>query len=277
MIKDFFKKKGIKFIIGLIIMGLVVIFGIFGLILARYDTEAMDLSCKLATPSSAHLFGCDQFGRDIFARTNQGLWISVLIGFASVFIGALGGTLLGAFCGYFGGRIDAVISTVTDVLFAIPSVLIALVCVSLFGGGLINVAIALGISVIPSFAKMIRAEVKMQSSAGYVNTARMMGAGTGRILFVHILPNVMPTFLSCLFISFNNCVLAEAGLSFLGIGVTPPLSSLGYMLSDATGYLSSAPHLLIYPGAVLLLLLMGLGLISEGGSWHNAYSKRFKD
>lgn len=277
MIKDFFKKKGIKFIIGLAIIGLIVLIGLGGLIWGRYDTESMDLANKLATPSSEHIFGCDQFGRDIFARTNQGMWLSVLIGLSSVAIGAIGGTLLGALCGYFGGKIDAVVSTVTDVLFAIPSVLIALVCVSLFGGGLLNVAIALGISVIPSFAKMIRAEVKMQSSAGYVNTARMMGAGTGRILFVHIIPNVMPTFLSCLFISFNNCVLAEAGLSFLGIGVTPPLSSLGYMLSDATGYLSTSPHLLIFPGTVLLMLLTGLGLISEGGSFYNAYSKRFKD
>lgn len=277
MIKDFFKNKGIKFIIGLIIIGLIILIGICGAIFGKYDTNAMDLSCKFATPSGAHPFGCDQFGRDVWTRTNQGMWLSVLIGFTSVAIGAIGGTLLGAFCGYFGGWIDAVISTVMDVLFAIPSVLIALVCVSLFDGGLVNVTVALGISVIPSFAKMIRAEVKAQSTAGYVNTARMMGAGTGRILFVHIIPNVMPTFLSCLFISFNNCVLAEAGLSFLGIGVKPPLSSLGYMLSDATGYLSFAPHLLIFPGAVLLVLLTGLGLLSEGGSFHNAYSKRFKD
>ena len=136
---------------------------------------------------------------------------------------------------------------------------------------------ALGVAIIPSFAKMMRSEFKKQKELEYVKMAKLMKVPTYRILFVHILPNVMETFVNCIFIAFNNCILAEAGLSFIGIGVQPPVASLGTLLSDAGGYLRSAPYLVLFPAFMLVLLLFGIGLLSSGESFHNAYSKRFKN
>ena len=271
------KNRKTQFNIGYIVLGLIGVFVLVGLIYRPYDPTAMDVTSKLAHPGVEHWFGCDQFGRDLFARVEQGLLLSVIISAISVFIGTVGGTVIGAVCGYFGGVVDQVLSTVIDVLFAIPSILLALVLVSLFGSNIYNIIIALGIAIIPSFAKMMRSEFITQSKSEYVKAAKMRGVSPMRLIFVHILPNTMPTFLSCVFISLNNVLLAEAGLSYLGIGIQPPFSSLGGLLSDGQGYLKQAPFYCIFPGIVLLVLLLGIGLISEGGSFHNAYSKRFKD
>ena len=188
-------------------------------------------------------------------------------------------------------------NAIINVLFAVPSLLLALVFVSLFGSGIVLVTVALGIAIVPSFAKMMRSEFKKQRELEYVKMAKLIKVPTARIIFVHILPNVLETFLNCVFIAFNNCILAEAGLSFLGIGVQPPLASLGsllsdaggyirsapYMaslgslLSDAGGYIRSAPYMVLFPALSLILLLFGIGLLSSGESFHHAYSKRFKD
>lgn len=266
-----------QFNIGFVVLGIVVVFALFGLIYRPYDSTSMDISSKLASPSISHFFGCDQFGRDLYTRVEQGLWLSITISTVSVLIGTVLGTAIGAVCGYFGGIVDQVLSTVIDVLFAIPSILLALVLVSLFGSNIYNIVLALGIAIIPSFAKMMRSEFITQSKSEYVKSARMRGVKPLRLIFVHILPNTMPTFLSCVFISFNNILLAEAGLSYLGVGIQPPFASLGGLLSDGQGYLKQAPFYCIFPGVVMLTLLLGIGLISEGGSFHNAYSRRFKD
>ena len=185
-------------------------------------------------------------------------------------IGTVGGTLLGALMGYYGGITDGILMRIMDVLFAIPSVLLALIFISLFGNGNLNVILSLGIAIIPSFAKMMRQEFLTQRELGYVQTAKMLGASDFRILLVHMLPNVMPTFLSCILISFNNTVLAEAGMSYLGIGVQPPQASLGRMLSEAQGYLRSAPFYTVFPGIVLIVMLFGICLVSEKGRKQNA-------
>ncbi|MBO4774993.1 MAG: ABC transporter permease subunit, partial [Lachnospiraceae bacterium] len=123
----------------------------------------------------------------------------------------------------------------------------------------------------------MRSEFRKQRELEYVKMAKLLNISTARILFVHILPNVMETFVNCVFIAFNNCILAEAGLSFLGIGVQPPLASLGTLLSDAGGYIRSAFYMVSFPAVMLILLLLGIGLISSGESFHHAYSKRFKN
>ena len=262
--------------IGLIIIAFMVAF----VVLAVFNRNSFDLMNKdliLKGPSFLHPFGCDEFGRDVLKRTQIGMGISVLISILSVIIGTFFGTVIGALCGYFGGIVDEFFMSIIDVLFAIPSLLLALVFVSLFGSGYLQVTLALGIAIIPSFAKMMRAEFKKQRELEYVKMAKLLKIPTARILFVHILPNVTETFLNCVFIAFNNCILAEAGLSFLGIGVQPPLASLGTLLSDGGGYIRSAPFLVLFPALTLILLLFGIGLISSGESFHHAFNKRFKD
>lgn len=263
-----------NFIIGFCMVLAVLVFALAGLIFAPFDPEEMDAASKLAAPSLKHLFGCDNFGRDILSRVQQGTRMTLLIGLGSTAIGAVIGTILGAVMGYFGGLLDEGLMRVIDVLFAIPSILLALIFISLFGTGTFNVILALGFAIVPSFAKMVRTEFMKQREMDYVRAAKLMGAGRGRILFMHILPNVMPTLLNCVLISLNNAVLAEAGMSFLGIGVQPPQASLGRMLSEAQGYLQTAPFYTIFPGLVMIIMLLGFGLMSEGGGLKDAFRRK---
>lgn len=271
------KRKNKNFIIGLFMLLAVLIFVLAGVLFSPFSPEDMDESAKLAAPSIKHLFGCDNFGRDILCRVQFGTATTLFIGMIATAIGAFFGTVLGAFMGYFGGWFDEILMRVIDVLFAIPSILLALVFVSLFGTGTLNVILALGLAIIPSFAKMMRTEFMKQREMDYVKLARLMGAGHLRILFVHILPNVLPTLLNCVLISLNNAVLAEAGMSFLGIGVQPPAASLGKMLSEAQGYLKTAPFYTIFPGLVMFFTLLGFGLMSEGGGFYHAFRRTLKD
>ena len=260
------KKRNVQLYIGLGILAALGLFLLLGFIYHPYGTTKMDSAMKLTAPSLQHWFGADNYGRDIFERVQEGLRTSVVIALLSTLIGTAGGTVIGALTGFYGGLLDDGIMRIIDVLFSIPSILLALVFVSLSDFGMTNVILALGIAVIPSFAKMIRTEFKEQAKLEYVQAAKLMGASDFRILFRHILPNVMPTLVNCMFISFNNCVLAEAGLSYLGIGVQPPQASLGGMIAEGQGYLKMAPHLIIAPGVVMVLLLLGLGLIADGNA-----------
>lgn len=182
----------------------------------------------------------------------------------TVAIGTVFGVIIGAFTGYFGGILDEVLMRINDVLFAFPSILLALVFVTLLGGGTWNVIIALGIAFIPSFARIVRGEFIRCKNMDYVRSAKLAGAGDLRIMFVHILPNTVPVLLSAIMIGFNNAVLAEAGMSYLGIGVQPPQSSLGRMLSEAQTYLFSAPGFALFPGIFLIMLVLGFSLLGEG-------------
>ena len=224
----------------------------------------MDSSSKLAGCSLAHIMGCDNFGRDIFSRVLQGLGNTFLIAVATVTIGVVCGILLGAFTGYFGGWLDEVLMRINDVIFAFPSILLALVFISIFGTGKYNVVFALGIAFIPSFARIVRSEFIKYKDMDYVKSARLAGVSHLRIMFVHILPNTATVLLSSIMIGFNNAVLAEAGMSYLGIGVQPPDASLGSMLSEAQSYLFSAPNFAIFPGLMIILLVLGFSLIADG-------------
>ena len=179
----------------------------------------MQGSLKLKGPSLAHWFGTDQFGRDVLSRVVRGAGSTFLIGVGTTLIGGIGGMILGAVTGYFGGWLDEILMRVNDAAAAFPSVLLALVMISLWGSGTYKVMLALGIAFIPSFARIVRGEFMRLRESDYVISARLIGVKTPRILFVHILPNILPALLSALAIGFNNAVLAEAGMSYLGIGV----------------------------------------------------------
>lgn len=250
---------------GLLLTGLLAALILLGFFWTPYDPNAMAAGPKFAPPSLSHLLGTDNFGRDIFSRVLQGAGATTATALATLAIGAVGGVLLGALTGYFGGLADEILTRVGDVLTAFPSILLALVVISLLGpGNRLNVILSLGLVFIPSFARVTRTAFAALRDVNYIKSARLMGAGSGRILAVHILPNTAPVLLSALTIGFNNAVLAEASMSFLGIGVTPPDASLGYMLSEAQGMLLAAPWYAGGAGLAIVLLVFSVGLLGEG-------------
>lgn len=250
---------------GLILTGFLTALIILGYFWTPYDPTAMAVGPKFEAPTLAHLMGTDNFGRDIFSRVLKGAGTTFAIAVSTVAIGAVCGTAIGALTGYFGGVVDDAMMRFNDALTAFPSILLALVIISILGpGSKYNVVLALGIVFIPSFARVTRTAFAALRDVNYVKSARLMGAGNGRILVVHILPNTMQVLLPAVTIGFNNAVLAEASMSYLGIGVTPPDASLGYMLSEAQSMFTLAPWYALGTGGVIILLVFGVGLIGEG-------------
>lgn len=258
------QKVNYSLIIGYMLIFLVVVMALVGLFYTPYPANEMNALEKNQPPSFSHLFGTDQFGRDIFSRVLEGASTSFFIAVSVVLIGALVGGFLGAVTAYYGGMLDAVIMRVTDVLAAFPSVLLAICFVAVIGAGTYNLIVALGIVFIPSFARVVRSEVLVQKELDYVKNAKLMGAGNLRILVFHILPNISPVLRTSLLVGFQNAVLSEAGMSYLGLGVTQPDPSLGRMLSEAQGYLWNAPWYALAPGLTILALTLGIGLVSKG-------------
>ena len=257
-------KKNPEIYIGMIISGLVVAVLLGGMLLSPYSPDAMDASSKFAKASGSHILGCDNFGRDIFTRLCLGGATTLLVAFLTVTIGVVFGVIIGALTGYYGGAVDEVIMRFNDAVLAFPSILLALVFISVFGSGTFKVVGALGIVFIPSFARIVRAEFMRCKNLDYVRSARLMGASDLRIMFVHILPNIVPVLLSSTVIGFNNAVLAEASMSYLGIGVQPPQSSLGRMLSDAQAFLFSNPTYALAPGITIAFIVLGFSLLGDG-------------
>lgn len=252
------------FMIGAGITAALALLALIGCFYTPYDPDAMNLAAKNTGISWQHWMGCDNFGRDIFSRVMEGIRNTFFISTATVGIGTFFGLLIGALTGYFGGLLDEVLMRVNDALFSFPSILLALVMVSLLGMGTVNVTLALGIAFIPSFARIVRSEYMKQKGLDYVTSARLMGASHFRVIFIHILPNIFPILLSSIIIGFNNAVLAEAGLSYLGIGIQPPDASLGRMLSEAQSFLFTIPWYAVFPGLMIVLMVLGFSMMSEG-------------
>lgn len=244
--------------------GLAILVGIVGLFWTPYSTTAMSAAEKFAPPSFRHIFGTDNFGRDIFSRVMQGLGTTVVISSLVVLASGFAGILLGAFTGYFGGVVDEIVMRITDAINGFPSILLTLVIISILGSGKQNVIISLGIVFVPSYVRIVRSEFIRLRDADYIKRARLMGTRRMRILFVHILPNIFSVFWVSVMIGFNNAILAESGMSYLGIGVQAPDASLGMMLSDAQGYLQKAPWYALAPGLTIVWLVLGFSLFSEG-------------
>ncbi len=260
------KYRNFNFICGVCFVAITVLLVLFGLFHTPYDPNAMSAADKLAEPSWRHLFGADNYGRDILSRVMVGAKTTFLIGGAIILFGGIVGTVIGALTAYFGGLFDVIVMRINDSILAFPSILLALVFVGVFGTGEKNVILALGILFVPSIARVVRSEVKKQLQMDYVANARLMGAGRLRVIFVHILPNIRATLLVTMAVGFNNAVLAEAGLSYLGLGVQPPHASLGRMLSEGQGYIRTAPWLVIFPGVALVIAVLGISLLSDAFS-----------
>lgn len=258
------KRVNAYLIAGAAITAVFVILMLIGLIHTPYDPNAMSGAEKFSSPSFSHIMGTDNFGRDIFSRVLKGISMTGLVAVTTVAIGGSIGTVIGAVTGYYGGVIDELVMRINDALNGFPSILIALIIVSIIGPGKYNVILALGILFIPSFARIVRSEYISLKERDFVKSARLMGAGNMRIIFRHIFPNIRSTLLVTVTIGFNNAVLAEAGLSYLGIGIQPPDASLGSMLSDAQSYLFTAPWYAIMPGMTIVLFVLGFSLLAEG-------------
>jgi len=249
---------------GLIMTGLAVLLGILGFYWTPYSTTQMNAAERFAAPSLRHIFGTDNFGRDIFSRVMQGLGDTIVISGLVVLISGTVGILLGALTGYFGGLLDEIVMRITDAVNGFPSILLTLVIISILGKGKQNLIISLGIVFIPSYVRIVRSEFIRLRDADYIKRARLMGVGKVRILFVHILPNIFSVFWVSVMIGFNNAILAESGMSYLGIGVQAPDATLGNMLSDAQGYLQTAPWCALAPGLTIVWVVLGFALFSEG-------------
>ena len=258
------RQKNWYLTIGLVLTACMLAFTALGLFWTPYAPSAMSAPDREAPPSAAHLFGCDAYGRDVLSRTLEGAASTLTIALAVLAVGAVCGLVIGALCGYYGGPADALIMRLCDAVAAFPSVLLALVVLALTGPGKYNVIGALGVLFIPSFARLVRGEFLKYRDRDFVRSARLMGVGGLRVIFVHILPNTWPTLLSGLTIGFNNAVLSEASMSYLGIGVSPSEPSLGYLLSDAQSYLFTLPWYTAFPAAVAVLLILGVGMVGEG-------------
>lgn len=259
-----FRDQNAYFLVGLAMTGLAVMLGILSFFWTPYGTTAMSAAERFHGPSLRHIFGTDNFGRDIFSRVMQGIGTTVTVSTAIVAISGGAGILIGAVTGYFGGLLDEAIMRITDAVNSFPSILLALVVISIMGSGKQNVIFSLGIVFAPSYVRIVRSEFIRLRDADYIMRARLMGVKKLRILFVHILPNIFSVFWVSVTIGFNNAILAESGMSYLGIGVQPPDASLGKMLSDAQGYLGRAPWYALAPGLTIVWIVLGFSLLSEG-------------
>ena len=258
-----YNNKNIRLIVGLILLGFATLPVIFTVFVQFYDPNEVSYSEMLKHPTFRHLFGTDDYGRDIFTRVMKGAATTFGISLFTVTMGAVIGTVIGALTGYFGGIVDEILMRVNDCLASFPSILLALVVVSLIDKGTWNICIALGLVFIPSFARIMRSEYLKEKNRDYVQNARLMGAGHLRVVFIHILPNTLPILFSAILVGINNAVLAEAGLSYLGLGVQPPDPSLGRMLSEAKTFLLNAPWYELFPCLEMILFILGLTLVSD--------------
>jgi peptide/nickel transport system permease protein len=249
---------------GIIITGLILLMIIVGMIWTPYEPTAMNSAEKLQGMSLRHPMGTDNMGRDVLSRVMYGSRITLFIAIGTVFIGSVVGTIIGALTGYFGGMFDEITMRIIDALFAFPSILLALVIISVFGTGWIQLLVSLGIAFVPSYARIVRGEVLRCRNMDYVENARLQGVSNLRMIFVHILPNIKGVMASSIMIGFNNAVLAEAGLSYLGVGSQPPYASLGKMLSDAQQYMFTTPSYVLCPGVVIVLMVLGFAFLGEG-------------
>lgn len=256
--------KNLNLIIGGILTGAMLLLVVIGFFYTPYDPDAMDASLKLSGISLLHPMGCDNFGRDILSRILKGCGTTFLVSLGTVCIGTAAGVVIGAVTGYYGGILDEMLMRINDVMFAFPGILLALVFVSVFGSGKYRVMIALGVAFIPSFARIVRGEFLRCKNMDYVKSAKLQGASDLRIMFVHILPNAVSVLASAIMIGFNNAVLAEASMSFFGLGVQPPDASLGRMLSEAQAYLFSTPSYALFTGLFIILMILGFSLLADG-------------
>jgi peptide/nickel transport system permease protein len=258
-----FRKNKIA-LVGLGIVVFFILLAIFAPLLAPYDFKDQNLAERLQPPSAKHLFGTDDFGRDIFSRVIYGARISLWVGFFSVLGSVIAGSLLGIIAGYYGRWIDGIISRLFDIMLAFPSILLAIGIVAVLGPSLQNALIAIAVINIPNFGRLIRSRVLSIKQEEYVMAARAIGMSDMRILFHHILPNSMAPIIVQGTLAIATAIIEAAALGFLGLGAQPPNPEWGKMLADSKDFLTQAPWTMIFPGLAIMLTVLGFNLMGDG-------------
>jgi peptide/nickel transport system permease protein len=261
---------------GLAIVIVMFVAGAFAGWIAPYDPEENDFSAMMQAPSWAHLLGTDQLGRDIFSRLVHGARTAMIVGFTSAVVGGLIGLVLGVASAYFGGWFDLVFQRIFDVLMAFPLIILALAVVAVFGTGVFNVILAITIPLIPRCGRVVRASALAVREVPYVDAARALGFGHSRIVLRHMVPNVIGPFLILLSAFVGQAILAEASLSYLGLGVQEPVPAWGLMLQGgAEEYATTAPWIAICPGLAIVMAVLGISLF--GDALRDAIDPKLRD
>ncbi|HDL85046.1 MAG TPA: ABC transporter permease [Candidatus Acetothermia bacterium] len=249
--------------LGLILVFVVVSVAIFGPFITPYNPLAQDFTSSLQHPSWEHLMGTDVFGRDILSRVMSGAHISLLIGLIAVAIGFGFGVPIGLLSGFYGGWFDVLVQRVIDALMALPGVLLAIVIVSILGISLQNAMIAVGVSIIPVFARLMRSSVIAIKEEEFLEAARAIGVGQVRMLVKHVFLNACSPVLVQISYQYASSILWAAGLSFLGLGAQPPTPEWGAMLAGGRTYIITAPHVITFPGLAMMIAILGFNLLGE--------------
>ncbi len=253
-------------VIGLVILILIILVAIFADVIWDYDTQVIGNNAaeRLISPCLAHPLGTDNYGRDMLARIGYGTRFSVLLGVTAVFIGAVIGIPIGATAGYVGGRADTIIMRCVDIFATIPTLMMAILLVTILGTGLGSLAVALSVGSIPVMARITRSSVMMVRNNEYIEAARAIGAPTVTIIRKHILPNCFSPILVNSTLRVGTSITSTAALSYIGLGVPIPLPEWGSLLTSSKSYLLDAPHMLIFPGIALIITVMVINLVGDG-------------
>jgi peptide/nickel transport system permease protein len=249
---------------GFAIVALVFLAAVLAPWLLPWDPATQDLPHRLQGPTWSHWFGLDELGRDILARVLLGARVSLIVGLVVVGVSSIVGMAVGAISGYYGGSVDQIIGRVMDVLMAFPGMLLAIALVAVLGPSLVNVVLALAVIGWVGYARLVRGQVLRAREFEYVTAARALGAGTVRILARHVLPTALPPLLVQATLGMAGAILSEAALSFLGLGVQPPTPSWGTMINGGRVHLLDAPHLTVFPGLFLAIVVLGFNFLGDG-------------
>ncbi|MDR2246187.1 MAG: ABC transporter permease [Treponema sp.] len=252
------------FLAGLVLAGLVAGMTLTSLVYTPYGYNDMDPARRFTPPGAGHLMGTDNFGRDIFSRVMAGGRATLLVALVTVLCSAAAGSALGLLTGYAGGLWAEVVMRVIDAINSFPGLLLALVMVSIMGNGPVTLIIALVIIFIPSYVRIMRSGMIQYKDRDFIKAAELMGASHRRIIFVHILPNTAPSLLASTALGLSNAILAEATMSYLGLGIPPPIPSWGRMLAESRNFLFAAPWCALAPGFMIMLAVISFHSIGEG-------------
>ena len=262
MVRKFRKQKNA--VVALCFILLLVLIAIFGNSLVPFGINEYDYNSILHGPSAAHLFGTDEFGRDLFSRIICGTRISLAVGVCAVTVGAVCGTIMGLLGGYYGGLVDSVIMRICDTLFAFPGIILAIAIVAILGSGLYNVVIAVAVFSTPTFARLVRGKTLTLKNAVFVQAARNLGASDFRILFHHILPGAVPDIIVQYTMSIGSSILTASSLSFLGMGAQPPTPEWGLLLANGRTYMMTSVHTTLFPGLAIFLTVLSFNILGDG-------------
>lgn len=252
-------------VVGLCIVVAMFLVAAFAPVLAPYDPNAIDIpNSYLPMFSEGHIFGTDDLGRDLFSRIVYGARISVLVAIGSTFLGGLLGTLIGLISGFSGGIVDSVIMRIADGMMSFPYILLSILLVTILGSGVFNVILAISISNMPRFARVVRGQVLVVKNEEYCNAERVLGAPKARIMFKHILPNTLSEIIVYATLNVGSAIISEASLSFLGLGVLVPTASWGNILRGGRSCLLNAPHIATISGLFIFLTVISFNLVGDG-------------